>query len=151
MRYKSTPLSIRDVPVPHGTKPRASRSDRPKAAWLIALILPILLVPWASASAAGTIALNPGQSLVGAAVRVSGQGFSPNTRGQILFDGLPAGMPTFRVDHAGSLTATFTVPLTAAIGGHTVTASASTTQGKKAAVGVTVASATLMVSATPAP
>jgi hypothetical protein len=116
---------------------------------LLALILPILLVPLASASAGGTIALNPGQSPVGATVQVTGQGFTANTRGQILFDGQAAGMPKYRVDRGGALTGTFTVPMTATVGAHTITVSSGPGNNAKAAV--IVASATLMVETGPAP
>jgi len=152
MRYKAAPLSIRDVPVPTPTQPRAPRSGRPRAVWLIALLLPVLLVPWLTASAGGTISLSPGQAQDGATVKVSGNGFPANTRGQILFDAKSAGMPTYRVDRLGSLTASFAVPMTAAAGSHTITAM---TQAKKTQLAVTLATATLLVvvaaSATPPP
>jgi hypothetical protein len=150
MRYKALPLSIRDVPVPPPTQPR-TRGSRPRGLWLVVLLLPVLLVPWLSANAQGTISLSPSEANVGATIKVSGTGFPANTRGQMLFDGQSAGMPTYRVDRRGSLTASFTVPMAAPTGSHTITA---LTQQKKAktAAGI-LATATLVVvdASTPPP
>jgi outer membrane biosynthesis protein TonB len=107
------------------------------------------LVPWLSANAQGTISLNPSQAKVGATINVSGTGFPANTRGQMLFDGQPTGMPTYRVDRSGSLTASFAVPMTAPIGSHTITA---LTQPKKAhGAAAILATATLLVVAASTP
>jgi hypothetical protein len=114
---------------------------------LVGLLLPVLLMPWASVSAASSIALSPSETEVGASVLVTGLGFAPHSHGQILFDGSDVGMPTYRVDSAGTLTATLTVPMAAIVGTHTVTASAAT-PGKKAQTAVAIASASLLVDAT---
>lgn len=148
MRYKALPLSIRGVPVPPPTQPRTSRS-RPSGLWLVVLLLPVLLVPSLSANAQGTISLSPSQAKVGATIKVSGTGFPANTRGHMLFDGLTTDMPAYRVDRSGSLTVSFTVPMTAPIGGHTITA---LTQPKKTqAAAAILATATLLVVAASTP
>ncbi len=149
MRYKALPLSIRSAPLPDHVQPRTRRSGPPAHFLLVGLLLPVLLLPWASVSAAGSIALTPAESRVGATIQISGNGFPAGSHGQILFDGLAAGMPTYRVDHRGALAATFKVPMAAAVGSHLVTAS--WTQGKKVQAASIVASATLMVDAAPTP
>lgn len=149
MRYKAAPLSIRGVPVPPPTQPRTSNS-RPRGPWLLVLLLPILLVPWLSANAQGTISLSPPQAKDGGTVNVSGTGFPANTRGQMLFDGQATGMPTYRIDRSGSLTASFKVPMTASIGMHTITATTQPKKGRAAAAAV-LATANLLVVAASTP
>ena len=153
MRYKALPLSICGVPVPPRTQPPARR-PRPSGPWLVALLLPVLLVPQLSANAQETISLSPSQAKNGATIVVSGAGFAANTRGQILFDGQPTSMPTYRVDRSGSLTATFKVPMTAPIGSHTITAMIQAKKARAAAAAAVLATANLLVvsgSATPTP
>jgi hypothetical protein len=116
----------------------------------VVLLLPVLLLPWASVSAASSIAVNPSETQIGANVKVTGQGFAPRSHGQMLFDGSTVNMPTYRVDAAGNLTTTFAVPMTAAVGSHTITASSG--QGKKVQLAGVIASASLIVDApTPTP
>jgi hypothetical protein len=125
---------------------------------LVALVLPALLIPWVSASAAASMTLSPSTSQPGGNVHIGGQGFEPRSRGQLLFDGSSSGMPTYRVDRSGSFSVTLTVPLGADVGSHLVAASAASAApgGKKTRPAVTVASATLTVdpgapAATPTP
>ena len=154
MQYKALSHSGRSASLPHRAEQRARhRAWRPLRGLLVGLLLPSLLIPWVSASAATSITLSPSASPVGGIVRVIGQGFAPSTRGQLLFDGNNAGMPTYRVDQAGTVNVTFIVPMGAITGSHVVAAS-SASQSKRTRAGVTVAVASLMVDATgptPAP
>src|SRR6185369_4671863 len=111
MRYKASPLSIRDAAAPAAapaaTLPRTRRAGRPRPVWLLLLLVPALVLPWSSVSAGAGISLSPSTGPIGATIQLAGQGFAPNSRGQILFDGTSAGMPTYRVDHSGQIQTSF--------------------------------------------
>src|SRR5580765_281828 len=150
MRYKALPLSVQSASAPARELVARIPGGPPFRRLLVVLLLPVLLLPWASVSAASSIAVNPSETQIGANVKVIGQGFAPRSHGQMLFDGSTANMPTYRVDAAGNLTATFSVPMNAAVGSHTITASS--VQGKKVQLAGVVASATLVIDApTPTP
>ena len=128
MRYKAAPLSVRTTP-PAPRRSARFTSDSFRLV-VIALLVPVILIPLVVANAAGSMTLSPSQAIAGATVVTTAVGLQPNTRGQLAFDGRTTGMPTFRVDRTGRMRATFTVPTGAAVGAHTVTA---TVTGKKAA------------------
>src|SRR5690349_13148678 len=140
MRYKAAPLSIRTVP---GGTPRSSRytSDSFRL-FVVALLVPVILIPLAVANASGSISLSPNQAVAGTTVQASGQGFQPGARGQLLFDGSATAMPTFRVDHSGRMTASFVVPKGASLGSHTISVTVTSKKSTTAAVTTTATSAT---------
>src|SRR3954453_6647562 len=119
MRYKATPLTARVAPrpQPRGAPPSTSTSFR---LLLVALLLPVILIPLTVVNASGSLSLSPSQAVVGATIHVSGESLPPTTRGHLLVDGNPAGMPGFRVDHAGRMTASFVVPKSMPPGGDTI-------------------------------
>ena len=140
MRYKAAPLSVRNEASASRPKRFTSGSFR---LLLVALLVPVILIPLAVANAGGSISLSPTQALVGTSITASGQGLEPNSRGQLTFDGSTTGMPAFRVDHSGHMTATFTVKAGASVGAHAITATVTTK--RKTAAAALVVSATLMV------
>src|SRR5215212_8493106 len=155
MRYKAAPLSVR-AGSPVTTRPKRFTSDTFRLL-VVAVLVPVILIPLAVANAAVSISLSPTQAPTGATVTATGQGLQPNSRGQLAFDGSTSGMPTFRVDRAGRMTVSFVVPRSAALGAHTVSATLTSKKAVKAAAikGLTAAalsvSATLMVIASPSP
>src|SRR3954469_5171778 len=121
MRYKAAPLSVRTGAPPVTGRQRRFTSDTFRLL-VVALLVPVILIPLAVANAAVSISLSPSQAVAGATVTASGGGLQPNSRGQLAFDGSTSGMPAFRVDRAGRMSAAFTVPKGAALGSHTITA-----------------------------
>ena len=152
MRYKALPLSTRSLDLlvrPAGDmQHRVGSAGLPATVALFAVLLPVLLLPVASVSASGMLVLSPAQATVGATVKVSSNGLTPGSSGQILFDGATVGMPKFRIGHTGLLAASFVVPKTTA-GAHLISAVLAT--NRKAKTSTTLPSATLLVSATPTP
>jgi phosphatidylinositol-3-phosphatase len=150
MRYKAAPLSVRaGTPVTRHTRRFTSDSFR---LLVVALLIPVVLIPLAVANATGAISLSPDEVHAGDTVTVSGQGLEPNSRGELAFDGDTTDMPTYRIDHNGDMTTeTFTVPAGADTGAHTVTATQTSKQkneGDPLSVSVTL---TVVAPATPAP
>ena len=149
MRYKAAPLSVRtETPVTR----RPGRFSDAFRLLVIALLIPVVLIPLAVANAGASISLSPGDASVGDTITVSGHGLSPNSRGELSFDGDTSGMPTYRVDHDGDMTTeTFTVPDGAKAGDHVVTATQTSKQKSDSdplEVSVTL---TVVAVATPAP
>lgn len=154
MRYKATPLAVRNTP----PTPSPGRSAaRTASAWVallaVALLVPSLLLPADSARAAGpALGLSPSSAAAGTSVRVSGSGLPAKVQGQLAFDGSTSGMPTFRTDASGSFAASITVP-PSSVGSHSVEALSRSTGSRASAV---LVSATLQVvtasaTSTPAP
>ena len=85
------------------------------AAFAIATV-PLLAVGAASA----TMSVNPSQAAPGQSVALTGTGFSPRTKIQLLWDGSTTGMPTPSVTGQGSIKASLRVPTTAPTGSHTI-------------------------------
>src|SRR5690349_16157782 len=106
MRYKAAPLSVRNAPPPV-TPFHTSRSFR---LFLVAIVIPVILIPLVIANASGVITLSPNEALPGTTIEVSGQGFPANVRGELEFDGDATAMPTFRTDHDGAMTVSLTIP-----------------------------------------
>src|SRR3954454_22710748 len=149
MRYKAAPLSVR-TGSPVTRRPSRFTSDTFRLL-VVALLIPVILIPLAVVSAASSICLSPTQAPAGATVTASGQGLQPSGRGQLAFDGSTSGMPTFRVDHAGWMTAAFVVPKGASAGSHTIAATVTSKQKTVAAAMVLTATLTVVVIATPRP
>jgi hypothetical protein len=75
------------------------------------LALPALIVPMLRVVASpASISLQPTAAVAGEIVTVVGSGFHQGQDGVLLFDGSPAGMPTFRADPNGGFTVAFVVP-----------------------------------------
>ena len=147
MRYKAAPLSVRSSSNPGPTRPpRVSSSFR---ALLVALLIPVIVIPLAIANAGSGLALSPSTATAGATIRVTATGLTPAARGQLLFDASATSMPTFRVDHRGTFSVTFVVPAKAAVGTHTI--SASVTGNNKKTAAVVLATAVLAVVSATAP
>ena len=85
------------------------------AAFAIATV-PLLAVGAASA----TMSVNPSQAAPGQSVALTGTGFSPRTKIQLLWDGSTTGMPTPSVTGQGAIKASLRVPATAPTGIHTI-------------------------------
>src|SRR3954466_12918945 len=148
MRYKAAPLSVR-TGSPVTNRPKRFTSDTFRLL-VVAVLVPVILIPLAVANAAVSISLSPSQAVAGATVTASGGGLQPNSRGQLAFDGSTSGMPTFRVDRAGRMSAAFTVPKGASLGSHTVALTLTSQKALRMAAGSTAISAPLMVIAGPA-
>lgn len=151
MRYKAAPLSVRTSSPARPPAPRRSTSGSFRLL-VAALLLPVIVIPLAIANASGTLTLTPTQAAVGATVRVAGVGLQPNVRGHLTFDGSAAGMPTFRVNHSGRMSASFVVPSAATLGGHTIAVTL-TTRKAPATAGPTATLTVVSVppTSTPAP
>src|SRR4051794_29322622 len=148
MRYKATPLTARVAPhpQPRGAPPSTSTSFR---LLLVILLLPVILIPLTVVNASGSLSLSPSRAVAGATIHVSGESLPPTTRGDVLLDGSAAGMPRFRVDHAGRMTTSFVVPKATPLGAHTITLALT---NKKPIVAAALPSAVLTVlGATPTP
>ena len=147
MRYKAAPLSVR-AGSQLTNRPKRFTSDSFRLL-VVALLIPVILIPLAVANAAVSISLSPTQAAAGATVTATGQGLQPNSRGQLAFDGSTSGMPTFRVDRAGRMSAAFVVPKGASLGAHVI--SPKWTSKKAVRAAAESVSATLMVIASASP
>ena len=133
MRYKSLPLSVRagdaqpaDRP-PAAPRPAGPPPDRLRD-WLatapIIVMVILLVLPLATASAAAPSLAVHGAATPGASIEVTGSDFTASSRTQILWDGDAAGMPVVRVDRRGAFRVTVVVPAHAPTGSHLLAAAA---------------------------
>ena len=97
-----------------------------------------------TATGTSSFTVSPASALPGASATARGSGF-PKGRGQLLWDGSAAGMPSFQVDGKGGFSTTFTVPKTAKAGTHTVALVSTGTGSKAGAPGPQLASVVFSV------
>ena len=109
--------------------PTTSRSQRTRdrlATIPMVLLLPALLFPILSTTAAPAPALAvAGSTLAGHTLAVTGSGFAAGVWVRLRWDGTSNGMPTTRADSKGSLATSIRVPANAAVGDHVLSATGS--------------------------
>lgn len=103
-------------------------TNRPVRAMLFAALL-LLASTGAAAAPAPAITLSPASGPSGSSVTLFGSGFGRYARGQVQWDGQSAGMPPFVTDNAGSFRVSVTIPVSASVGDHRVTALAAVHTG----------------------
>jgi len=105
------------------TRPKPPRERRVRD-WLatlpILLLIPALLLPVVAASASSPAIYTSGTPAAGARLIVTGRGFTPRERIQLVWDGSAARMPQARVNSSGRFRTSFVVPASAKAGSHTL-------------------------------
>jgi hypothetical protein len=97
------------------------------------------------------LTLTPSSASRSAVVRVDGSGFGAGATGRILFDNSSTGMPAYTASSTGTFSVNFTVPATAAVGTHKVSARSSTKKRVVASATLTVVGPTPSPSPAPTP
>lgn len=120
---------------------------------VLLFVLALLAAPFTvtAATKAACLTASPASATAGAVVTVSGTGFAAGQVGQLTFDGSGTGMPAFTASASGAFSVALTVPATAAVGKHSISAR---TPAAKANTGTLLASTRLTVvtaAATPTP
>ena len=83
-----------------------------------------LLAAGAGAAPAPRLTADPASALAGATIRVDGRGFPKQAAVALRWDGATAGMPAAETDRSGAFSVRVTVPAGAAVGAHTLAATA---------------------------
>jgi hypothetical protein len=147
MRDKSTPLAVRGrsrastQPIATQASARAWWRDWLATVPLIALLPAILVTALLAFGAASPQLSVEGVAVRGSAVKVDGTGFTRNQQLQLVWDGSVAGMPGLRTDRRGAFSTRLTIPSSASLGNHVLSARASTGKSSIATVIVKVVSA----------
>ncbi len=126
MRYKSQPFTVRagnyrPSPPPSTPRPRPRRLRDWLATLPLLLLIPALVMPLLSASAATPSIKVEGALRPGGAIILSGSGFPGTSSVQVRWDRETTGMPVVVTTPAGEFSSNLIVPLSAS-GRHTISA-----------------------------
>ena len=122
------------------TPPQRRRPGHRPTAILVASLIPALLIPFLSVSAAAPTLAAGGSAFPGGSLAASGSGFGARDWIQLRWDGSAAGMPAVRTSSQGTLGVLITIPTTAIAGSHVLSAAVrSTSSGRNGRSAVSTA------------